>query len=209
MKKNRTVRLAVLLLVLTLVTSCFVGGTFAKYTTTAQIEGSARVAKFDVTALVGKNTASDTINIFAESAVYDTKDVTDYTAAGVNDADIDDGSDEVIIAPGSWGVFSYGVTNNSEVTVEYTVDFTVNEAGVPLEWSVDGSTWTDDLADITTPITIDDDGDEAAVYWRWVFTEGSTDDEIAARDADDTALGTADNLATPTVTIDITFTQVD
>ena len=31
MKKNRTMRVAALLLALTLMTSCFVGGTFAKY----------------------------------------------------------------------------------------------------------------------------------------------------------------------------------
>lgn len=44
MKKNKTMRLAVLLLVLTLVTSCFVGGTFAKYVSTASASAEARVA---------------------------------------------------------------------------------------------------------------------------------------------------------------------
>ena len=33
MKKNSTMRIAAVLMVLTLMTSCFVGGTFAKYTT--------------------------------------------------------------------------------------------------------------------------------------------------------------------------------
>lgn len=44
MKKNRTMRAAALLLALTLMTSCFVGGTFAKYTSSATGEDSARVA---------------------------------------------------------------------------------------------------------------------------------------------------------------------
>ena len=49
MKKNSTMRIAALLLVLTLMTSCFVGGTFAKYTTSGHISDTARVAKWGVT----------------------------------------------------------------------------------------------------------------------------------------------------------------
>lgn len=44
MRKNKAMRTAALLLVLVLMTSCFVGGTFAKYTTTASGSESARVA---------------------------------------------------------------------------------------------------------------------------------------------------------------------
>lgn len=47
-RKNGTLRIAGGLLVLVMVTSCFVGGTFAKYTTAADAEESARVAKFGV-----------------------------------------------------------------------------------------------------------------------------------------------------------------
>ena len=48
MKKNRLMRIAALLLVLTLATSCFVGGTFAKYTSTATGSDTATVAKWDI-----------------------------------------------------------------------------------------------------------------------------------------------------------------
>ena len=48
MKKNWTMRVALLIVVLTLITSCFVGGTFAKYVTGASYEDTARVAKFGV-----------------------------------------------------------------------------------------------------------------------------------------------------------------
>ena len=48
-KKNWTMRAAVLMLVLVLITSCFVGGTFAKYVTSGSGTDSARVAKFGVT----------------------------------------------------------------------------------------------------------------------------------------------------------------
>ena len=47
-KTGKTMRVAGLLLALVLVTSCFVGGTFAKYTTGNYGEDNARVAKFGV-----------------------------------------------------------------------------------------------------------------------------------------------------------------
>ena len=58
MRKNRTMRLAALLLVLTLITSCFVGGTFAKYVTSGSAEDGARVAKFGVTVAAVDDDAS-------------------------------------------------------------------------------------------------------------------------------------------------------
>ena len=48
MKKTKLMRAALLLLVLTLITSCFVGGTFAKYTTSEKGSDTARVAKWGV-----------------------------------------------------------------------------------------------------------------------------------------------------------------
>lgn len=55
MKKNRTMRAAALLLALTLMTSCFVGGTFAKYTTSDSATDTARVAKWGVEVLASGN----------------------------------------------------------------------------------------------------------------------------------------------------------
>ena len=58
MKKNRTMKVAALLLALTLMTSCFVGGTFAKYVTTGEkaLE-TARVAKWGVEIAVSADDA--------------------------------------------------------------------------------------------------------------------------------------------------------
>lgn len=49
MEKNRMMRLASALLILTLLTTCMISGTFAKYTTQATGEDTARVAKWGVT----------------------------------------------------------------------------------------------------------------------------------------------------------------
>ena len=56
-KKHWTLRAAGLLFALVLITSCFVGGTFAKYVTTGRGHESARVAKFGVTMSVATDTA--------------------------------------------------------------------------------------------------------------------------------------------------------
>lgn len=56
-KKHWTLRVAGLLFALVLITSCFVGGTFAKYVTTGGGHESARVAKFGVTMSVANDTA--------------------------------------------------------------------------------------------------------------------------------------------------------
>ncbi len=48
MKKNWTMRVALLIVALALITSCFVSGTYAKYITSADADDTARVAKFGV-----------------------------------------------------------------------------------------------------------------------------------------------------------------
>lgn len=55
MRKNKFLRAAVLMLALVMVTSCFVGGTFAKYTTGDQAQDNARVAKWGVDVKVESN----------------------------------------------------------------------------------------------------------------------------------------------------------
>lgn len=54
MKKTKFMRAALLLLVLTLITSCFVGGTFAKYTTDGRTNNVAHIAKFGVNVVAPK-----------------------------------------------------------------------------------------------------------------------------------------------------------
>ena len=48
MKGSKLPKLAALLLVLTLVTTCFVSGTFAKYVSEGEGEDAARVAKWGI-----------------------------------------------------------------------------------------------------------------------------------------------------------------
>jgi len=198
-KENQLVKFTTLVLLITIVAISLVSGTYAKYTSTVSGSDTAIVAKWDVSA---ENVSSTTVDIFAESKIYDTNgvvdgDVTALTAT--DDADVKNAEEgnNGIIAPGTWGKFSYVLSNNSDVNATYAVDYTVANAGVPLKWSIDGKTWADDLADVeATNINMADADKTVDIYWMWAF------------DGDDTALGTA-GTAAPSITIEVTFEQVD
>ena len=86
LKNNRTMRAAVLLLALVLITSCFVGGTFAKYVTSGDAADHARVAKWGVTV-----TAHGTGDVFAK----------EYDAIAGQDNTVIAGGEDKGIAPGT------------------------------------------------------------------------------------------------------------
>lgn len=189
MKKNSI--LIVVLLFVTMLALVAISSTYAKYTSAAVGTDTAVVAKWKIT----EDLATKSVDLFSESKIYDLKGVTDFTAEGTDDLDVRNRADG-IIAPGTWGKFSFNIKNDSDVTAEYALAFTVNEAGVPLQWSTDGKTWTDDLANVAATKLAMDANTDVTVYWKWEF------------EGDDTALGTA-GTAKPSVTIDATFTQVD
>lgn len=221
MKKTKLMRAALLLLVLTLITSCFVGGTFAKYVTEDKGTDSARVAKWGVTVTANGGT-------FANTYATDTGNVVGTIANSVVSAD-------KVIAPGTKGnMVGMTITGTPEVavSVNYAANFKVKDWTVdgnfycPLQIKV-GSTMIDgasfdnaaafenavnneistynknyaagtDLstASVTTP----------SVSWEWPFFVNNADD------VKDTALGDlAANGNAPTVslTITTTVTQID
>ena len=213
MKKNRMMRLASLLLVLVLMTSSVVGGTFAKYTTKVESQDSARVAKW------GFNTASITIaNLFADSYT----NVADGTA------------DQAIIAPGTDGSASFKFENSGtapEVAYTFTVDTTGSSCANDIQqnknitWAVAKTgetatygTWTELLNKIAE---LDGDKEYAAneipemvnneytIYWKWTYdntNDGNDNDNYNDTDLGNTAVA-SDLVATLKITI--TATQKD
>lgn len=217
MKKTKLMRAALLLLVLTLITSCFVGGTFAKYTTSAEGSDTARVAKWGVVITAHGET-------FAKTYATDTGNVVGTIANSVVSANANK-----VIAPGTKGnMVGMTITGTPEVavSVNYAANFKVEGWTVddnfycPLQIKVgstmiDGATFNNaaafenavnteistynknyaagtDLstASVTTP----------SVSWEWPFNED---------DIKDTKLG---NLETaPTVSLEVTTTvdQID
>lgn len=223
MKKNRTLRVSALLLALTLITTCFVGGTFAKYTTSAGDDVTARVANW------GFEKTNEIVldNLF--SATYLKKDSTDKNSVASSDG-------KLVVAPGTEGSvkfkFAYDESAKTapEVAYTFTVDTTGSNCAIPdgvLVWSLDGvqcgtsGTFAELLAAIkalsgetdgtkeyapnTLPAGFGIDDKEYTISWVWDFD----DNGAGTNDNRDTILGNADALAAVTVKIAITATQVD
>lgn len=215
MKKTKLMRAALLLLVLTLITSCFVGGTFAKYTTSAEGSDTARVAKWGVVITAHGET-------FANTYATDTENVAGTIANSVVSAN-------KVVAPGTKGnMVGMTITGTPEVAVNvsYAANFKVEGWTVgdsfycPLQIKVgstmiDGATFTDaakferavnteistysekyaagtDLsaASVTTP----------SVSWEWPFS---------VDDTKDTALGNLPIAPTVSLTVTTTVDQIN
>ena len=235
-KKNWTLRAAVLMLALVLITSCFVGGTFAKYVTSGSGTDSARVAKFGVTV-----TANGTM--FAKEYATDDQTVVGTIAKSVISTD-------KVVAPGteSNGDFvAATVAGTPEVAVR--VSYKLDTATLQLEnWkdgdgkfycplvfkvkTPDGNTvisgmefqtaeamkaalvnavaaYTKDYAPGTD--LSGKAADTLAISWEWPFETGADNDK-PANNVKDTFLGdeaAAGRAATVSLTLATTVTQID
>lgn len=171
MKKARNI-LVVTLMLLAVLSFGSVANTYAKYTSTADLSDTAKVAKWDIE--VGGEKIWD-----AEANLS----VTLFT---------DD-----IIAPGSEGSATIPtITNNSEVDATYSITFSElkNESGIPLEYSTDNGTTWKSIADVEAITGNIAKGDTVtltdAIKWRWAYYV--SDDQ----DGTDTDLGKTAALAT-------------
>lgn len=219
MKKNRMMRLASIVLVLVLMTSSIVGGTFAKYTTQTSVNDEARVAYWGF----GKATAT-TFDLF--DGAYDTT---------VN-------SDVNVVAPGTAKEtkFAFAYTNSDEgptapeVAYTFVVDANITGNYDALDknenfvWTLDGTDYQT-VADLLKAIEDLDGnndqncyeagtlptgfevGSEHTIGWNWAFDDDSTTKDAYdnAQNVADTAMGNATDLADVSITITITATQID
>ena len=104
-KNNPTMESAAVLVALVLITSCFVGSTFAKYVTNGDLTGSARVAKF------GVNVTSNG-SMFAKEYDTDTQNIVATIAKSVVSTDN-------VVAPGTKGnAVSTTLSGTPEVAVK-------------------------------------------------------------------------------------------
>ena len=112
-KKNWTIKAAVLMFALVLITSCLTGGTFAKYVTGAEGTGTARVAKFGVTITADDSTMFKT--------TYETDD-TAANAAGITNS-VESSNSDRLVAPGTSenGTAAFSVKGTPEVAVNVAV----------------------------------------------------------------------------------------
>ena len=173
MKKNSTLRVAALLLALTLITSCFVGSTFAKYVTGSSSQDTARIAHwgFDQVAEI------DIENLFThnDSAIFEP----------------DDENEPKRLAPGSRNCVSFAIAAKGVNAPEVAYSLTVSTEGstenptLPsnIKWYLGTEEMQEGAATLTYPQLLEniralsgnyDAGQwpEHAVYyigWEWPF----------------------------------------
>ena len=201
MKRSRKY-FVLLLLAFLAVGSYLVSGTYARYTSTAEGTGTATAAKWSFT-VGGKEIAKATPQTITFD-LFGTLKEEDTTTA---ESDVAEGK----VAPGTGGKVEIAVKNTSEVTADCKVTIkTDGTSTLPIEYSVDGTTWTSGSTETTTtlekiPFTGAAAEDTVTLYWRWAFKADGTRDEA------DTNIGIAAQTTAPTATAKVTVvaTQVD
>lgn len=234
MKKNTMMRIASVLLVVVLLTTSVISGTFAKYVTSDKGSDFARVAKWGV-AIEAKS-----FGLFKADYKTDETLATfsgDYSVSSAGTVDRDD-----VLAPGTEGSFAdIKITGTPEVAVDVDIDATVAISDTwkdgngayycPVVVTVNdteffGTNYAT-AADFAAAIKGNIEGKSAqyapntdlgSIYnntnldikWKWDFSTG------AVNDIRDTALGNAAANATTeaeeltiSIGVDITVEQVD
>ena len=195
-RSSMMVRLVAVLAVTMMFTMCFVGGTFAKYTSSATGTDNANVAKWDIK-VGGTNIATnDTFTFDLFKTIKDSNGTADETDMYPVDG--------TIIAPGTRGYFDIVIKNDSQVNATYAIDYTVtNTNNIPVKFSVDGTNWFDDINYLDVRSVAINMGATATVtvQWMWEFERIDGDNQ-------DTNLGSAAS-ATLEVKAAVTATQVD
>lgn len=133
-KKNLAMRIASLLLVLTLVSLCAISGTLAKYTTSGVATDNARVAKWGVEVTVATpNTGGLEATYLKDTTINDITNT--VVAKNASDIDFDgDGIVDNLLAPGTKGtIVTATVSGNPEVAVSVTYDLEFDLTG----WTID------------------------------------------------------------------------
>jgi hypothetical protein len=209
MKKNKMLRMASSLLVLAMITTCVISGTFAKYTSTASGSDEATVAKWSIE-----------VNNTEIAVTGDAKTVSFWLFNTINDTGNTTEEDDVkktLIAPGTSGSFALNLENLSEVDAKYTITLSeTNGSDIPLQYSLDGNNWEDSIGALNSSlkekdIAMENGMAEHIVYWRWVYEGTTSGAHESQTDSTDTALGVAAQTTAGTVTISASITawQVD
>lgn len=226
MKKNKMMRLASVLLVAVILTTCAISGTFAKYVSSTNSNDTARVAYW------GFNpTTMNISDLFANA----------YETTVLGDTDVNALTD--VIAPGTTksASFSFAYDGTAGQAPEVAYTFEVSATGSTcadtiknnpnILWKLDSGAWGTWDAMITAIEALDGNktgnryeagtlptgftaADEThTIEWKWIFDENAANKETGTtnNDVNDTAMGnvTPADLAKVTVSITVTATQID
>jgi len=204
MKKFRVLSL---LLVMCLASSCFVGGTFAKYSSIDSVSDTAIVAKWEIEVEDQDMTQEEwtTFDLFATTEIADTDNSSES-----DDANVANGTDNGIIAPGTKGSFTIDIDNLSEVAVTCVVSFSATQENLPKDISGNDieipivyalgenpTSWTKEITSLSEEVNLTYAGNTSGqtngsvtVHWKWAIGDETGTDTalgIAAANATDTS----------------------
>lgn len=183
MKKLSLIRMMTLLLTLTVVTGCFVGGTLAKYSSSVSL-------------------AQDTVTVAAWQIEVNGKNIS--VSGDQPELSFDLFGSKDTIAPGDSGSFKLEVANKSAVPATYSISFNeTNASSVPVKYTLSKDntalkTAQNSLAALNisnASINGTDGVDTYTVSWEWPF------------DGDDTSFGIATEKASIAVSASINVEQ--
>jgi hypothetical protein len=229
MKKNAMLKIAAILMVAVLLTTCAISSTFAKYVTTGSGSATARVAKFGLNVAV-------TVDGFDD--VYATDD-TNVKATIANSVDAEDDKD--VLAPGTTKsiVVDNTVTGKAEVAVKLETTFVFSQEGFSESYfpvyftigentykhkSIDAENGYETISELFTAVqnaakisenyaanaTIDAK-DTSAVTWTWDYEKANDvdTDKDGMNDVDE--LDNSLSAGTATIKVDVTtkLTQIN
>lgn len=236
MKKNKMMRLASALLVLVLLTTCAISGTFAKYTTSVTATDKARVAYWGWAATsIDFDLFDDEYDTTGDTATVDSENGDNVVAPGTSKTE----EFTFIYTPKGADVnaLTAGAVAAPEVDYTFTIAFVASGDYGALDdndnfhWTLNGTEY-DTVADLTAAVLAlsgDDSGTQTykhgtlpAAFAKAAEGENPANYAITntigwewaysvdeAGDAADTEMGNAQNLADVTFTITITATQVN
>ena len=231
MKKNKMMRIASVLLVAVLLSTCAISGTFAKYVTSTNSTDKARVAywgfqssnSMDITGLFDK--------AYGEGNV-ESKDEADVIAPGTSgSATFAFAWDETVSAYGAAvAVTGPEVAYTFEVAVDATCDSLI-KANENIQWSLDNGDWGDfdtlianikllsgaadgiqNYAPNTLPSKFTSEDEVHTISWKWLSVGDCSyevDDVTLTQNEYDTYMANAAELDDVSIKITITATQID
>lgn len=198
MKGSKLPKLAALLLVLTLVTTCFVSGTFAKYVSEGEGEDAARVAKWGVKVEIAGDGFKTT---------YGKDDV----KANVDGPTVVSSTTEKVVAPGGEFycplVFTIGDTKINGLDYSSTTAGGEGSFESAIKTAIQNATTKEYEAGTDLSAA----GEGITYSWTWPFqnatgTATNPDDELDTLLGDNAANGQP---ATISITVTTTVTQID
>ena len=210
MKKNKMMRIASVLLIAVLMTTCAISGTFAKYVTSAEGSDTARVAKWGVTITANGDMFKTNYDNTAISSVAEENivapgtsgDLVAMTLSGTPEVKVEVSYEADLVLTGwKYDTEDYCPIVFTVGTTEIKMDAT-NNTLAKLEKAVEAAieAYT---AEYNANVNLATYGETPVVSWSWAYD---------GEDVKDTLLGNAaaaGNASTIKLTITTTVTQVD